>query len=52
LFLRSCSENFKSSRPNVKEAFTALPNVALKGSVCHLLAFNLAVGGLKLSLMN
>ncbi|SPZ94583.1 Uncharacterised protein [Sphingobacterium multivorum] len=38
--------------PNVKEAFTELHYLALKGSVCHLLTFILIVGGLKLSLMN
>ncbi len=38
--------------PNIKEAFIALPKVAVKGSICHLLAFSLVMGGLKLSLIN
>ncbi|MBB5331909.1 hypothetical protein SAMN05421866_0663 [Chryseobacterium oranimense] len=38
--------------PNVYEAFAHLPDMAVKGSVCHPLAFSLGKGGLKLSLMN
>ncbi len=37
--------------PNVKQSSTVSLEVVVKGSICHLLAFSLVVGGLKLSLI-